>query len=73
MCRRKNRYGINSSPALIWHSQPIGWECHIRAGEELMPVSDGHSLMGRGYFILEGEEGELRDKVRRVKALFRLA
>lgn len=59
----------------VWQSEPslIGWECHIRAGEELLPVSDGHSLMGRGYFILEGEEGELRDKVRRVKALFRLA
>ena len=59
----------------VRQSEPslIGWECHIRAGEELMPVSDGHSLMGRGYFILEGEEGELRDKVRRVKALFRLA
>ena len=59
----------------VRQSEPslIGWECHIRAGEELLPVSDGHSLMGRGYFILEGEEGELRDKVRRVKALFRLA
>lgn len=59
----------------VRQSEPslIGWDCHIRAGEELMPVSDGHSLMGRGYFILEGEEGELRDKVRRVKALFRLA
>ena len=59
----------------VRQSEPslIGWECYIRAGEELMPVSDGHSLMGRGYFILEGEEGELQDKVRRVKALFRLA
>lgn len=50
-----------------------GWECHIRAGQELTPVSDGHSLMGRGYFILEGREAELRDKARRVKAMFRLA
>lgn len=50
-----------------------GWECHIRAGQELPPVSDGRSLMGRGYFILEGRETELRDKARRVKAMFRLA
>lgn len=51
----------------------IGWECHVRAGEELGPVSDGHSLMGRGYFILEGREEELRVKADRVKALFQLA
>ncbi len=51
----------------------IGWNCRIRDGEELPPVSDGHSLMGRGYFILEGREKELPEKVCRVKALFRLA
>lgn len=50
----------------------IGWECHIKAGEELASVSDGHSLMGRGYFILEGEEQELREDVNRVKELFRI-
>lgn len=51
----------------------IVWECHIRVGDELMPVSDGHSLMGRGYFILEGEEQELREDVGRVKELFQIA
>lgn len=30
------------------------WECRIKEGEELAPVSDGHSLMGRGYFVLRG-------------------
>ena len=50
----------------------IRWECHIRVGDELMPVSDGHSLMGRGYFILEGEEQELRKDVKRVKELFQI-
>ena len=48
------------------------WECHIREGEELTPVSDGHSLMGRGYFILEGEEKVLREEGNKVKALFQI-
>ena len=30
------------------------WNCNIKEGEELSPVSDGHSVMGRGYFVLEG-------------------
>ena len=34
----------------------IKWECRIKKGEILQPVSDGHSLMGRGYFILEGDD-----------------
>ncbi len=50
----------------------IGWDCRIREGDELTPVSDGHSLMGRGYFILEGEERKLWEDVNRVKELFRI-
>jgi biotin carboxylase len=38
------------------------WECHIQPGEELPKVTDGHSLMGRGYFILEGEDYSLLKK-----------
>lgn len=34
----------------------VKWECHIQPGEMLCPVSDGHSVMGRGYFILEGDD-----------------
>lgn len=47
------------------------WECHIKEGEELAPVSDGHSLMGRGFFILKGgDEKELRKQAETVKNLF---
>lgn len=36
----------------------ICWRCNITAGEVLQPVSDGHSVMGRGYYILEGDDEE---------------
>lgn len=49
----------------------VEWECHIRDGENLSPISDGHSLMGRGFFILEGEdENKLRKQAEIVKNLF---
>ena len=35
-------------------AQLEAWSCNIKKGEELPPVSDGHSVMGRGYFVLEG-------------------
>lgn len=47
------------------------WECNLKEGEELSPVSDGHSVMGRGYFVLEGEGQEfLREQAEIVKKLF---
>lgn len=47
------------------------WECNIKDGEILQAVSDGHSLMRRGYFVLEGEgEGFLREQAEVVKGLF---
>ena len=53
------------------HTRLAAWECNIKAGEKLKPVSDGHSVMGRGYFVLEGEdEKTLREDVLRVKGLF---
>lgn len=49
------------------------WECHIKDGDILCSVSDGHSLMGRGYFILEGkDEAELKKMAKEVKALFHI-
>lgn len=49
----------------------IAWNCAIREGETLQPVSDGHSLMGRGYFIIEGKENSvLRSSAKRIKELF---
>lgn len=51
--------------------KPVAWECYIRENEELAPVSDGHSLMGRGFFVLEGEdEGKLRQQAETIKNMF---
>lgn len=48
------------------------WKCNIHSGDELARVCDGHSLMGRGYYILEGEsEAELRKKAEMIKDMFR--
>lgn len=33
----------------------IKWECNIKPGDKMEKVVDGHSIMGRGYFIVEGE------------------
>ena len=47
------------------------WQCNIKEGDRLSKVSDGHSLMGRGYFVLEGknEEELLLDAIQ-VKSMF---
>lgn len=55
----------------ILKAQLAVWNCHIRAGEELRPVSDGHSVMGRGYFVLEGKDASLlQEQAELVKGLF---
>lgn len=58
------------------------WKCNIRKGDVLSPVSDGHSVMGRGYFVLEEmadrqekkdaeeTEAEFKERAECIKALF---
>lgn len=49
----------------------LAWQCKIKEGEELKAVWDGHSLMGRGYFILEGgSDSVLKEQGERIKELF---
>lgn len=49
----------------------LAWSCNLQKGDNLNKVSDGHSLMSRGYFILEGEsEEELKQKALEIKDLF---
>ena len=49
----------------------ICWNCNMKVGEELSPVSDGHSLMGRGFYVIEGAcEELLREKAEEIKKLF---
>lgn len=51
----------------------VKWECNIKEGEELAPVSDGHSVMGRGYFIIENNKKEEPAKqALTIKELFRV-
>ena len=50
---------------------PVIWQCNIAEGDILPKVSDGHSLMGRGYFVLEGENEEsLKEAAEKIKGMF---
>lgn len=51
---------IERVPARETISLPEGvrlvcWQCGLRPGDRMEKVTTGHSIMGRGYFILEGE------------------
>ena len=49
------------------------WECNIKEGDVLGEVSTGHSLMGRGFFVLEGNsEEELKKQAEEIKVLFQI-
>lgn len=34
------------------------WNCSIKEGDKMAAVTDGHSIMGRGFFAVEGENEE---------------
>ena len=55
----------------ILGTECVVWRCNIKPGDVLSEVFDGHSLMGRGYFILEGShEEELKKMAEQIKELF---
>lgn len=65
---------IPSSDELIQTGAEIAeWNCRILEGEVLASVSDGHSVMGRGYFILKHDKKEEPAKqALKIKELFRV-
>lgn len=39
----------------LWERYPLlAYQCRLSPGQIMTPVVDGHSLMGRGYYVLEG-------------------
>lgn len=49
----------------------VTYQCNLQQGELLRAVSDGHSLMGRGYFVMEGNsEDTLKESAQEIKSLF---
>lgn len=36
-----------------YNASLVKWNCNIHVGDELVPVTNGHSLMSRGYYIIE--------------------
>jgi len=51
----------------------IEWTCNLSKGDILGSVSDGHSIMGRGYFILEeNKKEEPAKQALAIKQLFKI-
>lgn len=49
----------------------VKWNCTLNEGDVLQSVSDGHSVMGRGYFILErNKKEEPAKQALKIKELF---
>lgn len=38
--------------------QILQWRCNMKVGDIMEKVIDGHSIMGRGYFVVEGNSEE---------------
>ena len=43
--------------------QLVHWECTIQEGDFMNKITNGHSIMGRGFFILEGNNEEELDRL----------
>lgn len=41
----------------------LAYECNIEKGTNISRVTDGHSLMGRGYFVIEGKNKDDLDNI----------
>lgn len=52
-------------------SSLTAWQCNIGKGEKMQPAADGHSIMGRGYYIIENSDRDcLAKQAEIVKKLF---
>lgn len=50
----------------------VDWNCRIKEGDYLQPVTDGKSLMWRGYFIIQGKnEQELKEQSEQILSVFK--
>ena len=50
----------------------LKWKCNINVGDKMGKVVDGHSIMGRGYFVIEGtSEDDLKQQAESILALFK--
>lgn len=59
--------------AALTGADVIRWNCNIMKGDVLGSVSDGHSVMGRGYFILrENKKEEPAKQALAIKSLFQM-
>ena len=51
--------------------RPVRWDCRLQKGDRLSAPSNGHTLMARGYYILEGrDENALKIQAAKIRQLF---
>ena len=52
----------------------LKWQCNIRTLDYLCPVTTGHSIMGRGYYILSGKkDGDLTEAAGIIRNQFEIS